>query len=220
MRNSLKTLLLTASLTCAAALNAAGVSVDSEIDAVQQEWAAATYESPDKRSRKLAFQALIEHAAAVRLAHPREAAAHAWEGIVLSTYAGEVGAMSAMKHAKAAREALHRAEALDPTALDGGIYASLGALYSKVPGGIVGFGDDERAEEYFRKALAVDPGNIDSNFFYGEFLLERGDGDQALVYLARALAAPPIASRPVFDAGRRTEIRALIAEATGRRSGS
>jgi tetratricopeptide (TPR) repeat protein len=217
--SSLKTLLFTASLACTATLQAAGVSVDSELDAVQQEWAAAKYEPQDKRSRKQAFQALIDHAATLRQAHPREAAAHAWEGIVLSTYAGEVGAMGAMKFAKAAREALHRAEALDPTALDGGIYASLGALYSKVPGGIVGFGDDERAEEYFRKALAVDPDNIDANFFYGEFLLEQGDDEQALVYLERALNTPPIATRPVFDAGRRAEIRALIDEASGRRSG-
>ncbi|HEX6995838.1 MAG TPA: tetratricopeptide repeat protein, partial [Gammaproteobacteria bacterium] len=143
----------------------------------------------------------------------------AWEGIVLSTYAGEVGGMSGLRYAKAAREALHRAEALDPTALDGGIYASLGALYSKVPGGIVGFGDDERAEEYFRKALAVDPDNIDANFFYGEFLLDRGDDERALAHLERALAAPPQTSRPVFDAGRRAEIRALIEQATGRSRG-
>lgn len=214
LRSPLTTVLLTASLTCAAALHAAGVTVDSELELVQREWAAATYESQDKRSRKLAFQALIDHVAAVRQAHPRDAAAHAWEGIVLSTYAGEVGAMSAMRFAKAAREALHRAEALDPTALDGGIYASLGALYSKVPGGIVGFGDDDRAEEYFRKALAIDPDNIDSNFFYGEFLLEHGDDEQALVHLERALASPPQPSRPVFDAGRRAEIRALIDEAS------
>ena len=121
--------------------------------------------------------------------------------------------MSAMKYAKAARAALERAKALDAAALDGGIYASLGALYSKVPGGIIGFGDDELAAEYFEKALAVDADNIDNNFFYGEFLLDQGDYARARTVLEHALAAPPIVERPLFDSGRRAEIRDLLAVA-------
>ena len=110
-------------------------------------------------------------------------------------------------------DALDRAEKLDPTALEGGIYASLGALYSKVPGGFMGFGDDEIATEYFEKALAVDADTIDNNYFYGEFLLVQGDYARARSLLEHALAAPPVAERPVFDAGRRAEIRDLLAVA-------
>src|SRR5688572_3651041 len=109
--------------------------------AMQSECAAANYQTKDKE-RDAAFAALVDHAAQFRARYPERAEAQAWEGIVLSTYAGEVGAMSAMKVAKAARAALEHAQKLDPTALSGGIYASLGALYSKVPGGLIGFGDD------------------------------------------------------------------------------
>jgi Tfp pilus assembly protein PilF len=116
-----------------------------------------------------------------------------------------------MKYAKAARAALEQAEKLDATALGGGVYASLGALYSKVPGGFIGLGDDELAAQYFAKALAVDPDNIDNNYFYGEFLLDQGDYAQARSVLEHALAAPAVADRPVFDAGRRQEIRTLLA---------
>ena len=142
----------------------------------------------------------------------------AWDGIILSTYAGEVSALSAMKYAKAARDRLHQAEAMNGSALSGGVYASLGALYSKVPGGFVGFGDDGLAEEYFKKALAIDPTNIDSNYFYGEFLLDQGKPSEALGYLTRAVEAPAVSSRPVFDAGRRAEARTLIDAARRRLS--
>jgi tetratricopeptide (TPR) repeat protein len=178
--------------------------------AIRNEWADANYRATDKAARSDAFSALVEHAAAFRAQYPERAEAFAWEGIVLSTYAGEVGAMSAMKYAKAARTALEQAEKLDAKALEGGIYASLGALYSKVPGGIVGFGDDEIAADYFAKALAVDADNIDNNYFYGEFLVDQGDYARARAVLEHALAAPPVSDRPVFDEGRREEIRALL----------
>ena len=181
--------------------------------AIQSEWAAASSGTTAKSARNDAFAALVEHAAAFRAHYPDRAEAVGWEGIVLSTYAGEVGAMSAMKYAKAARAALETAEKLDPTALDGGIYASLGALYSKVPGGFMGFGDDELAERYFEKALAVDPDNINNNYFFGEFLLDQGHYARARAVLEHALEAPVAADRPVFDAGRRAEIRALLATA-------
>jgi tetratricopeptide (TPR) repeat protein len=181
--------------------------------AIQQEWAVANYQTTEGSARSTAFAALVEHAKAFREQYPARVEAVAWEGIVLSTYAGEVSAMSAMKYAKAARTALDRAEKLDATALAGGVYASLGALYSKVPGGLIGFGDDELAAQYFEKALAVDPDNIDNNFFFGEFLLDQGEYARARTVLEHALAAPTVADRPVFDAGRRNEIRALLSVA-------
>jgi tetratricopeptide (TPR) repeat protein len=183
---------------------------DDGLAAIQNEWAVANYQTTDKAARDDAFFVLLKHASEFSAQYPDRAEAVAWEGIVLSTYAGEVGAMSAMKYAKGARAALERAEKLDATALAGGIYASLGALYSKVPGGFIGFGDDELAAEYFAKALAVDADNIDNNYFYGEFLLDQGDYARASSVLEHALAAPPVADRPVFDAGRRAEIRELL----------
>jgi Tfp pilus assembly protein PilF len=77
----------------------------------------------------------------------------------------------------------------------------------------MGFGDDEIAEQYFVKALSVDPDNIDSNYFYGEFLLDQDRYADAVAALRKAMAAPTDPSRPVFDAGRRKEIEALLAEA-------
>lgn len=201
---------LLCSTLIAASAYAGDASFDQELLSIQHEWAAANYGSPDKSARREAFDALIEHSAAFAKRYPNEVEAIAWDGIILSTYSGEVSALSAMKYAKAARARLHEAEAMNESALSGGIYASLGALYSKVPGGFVGFGDDALAEDYFKKALAIDATNIDSNYFYGEFLLDQGKPSDALVYLSRAVEAPAVSARPVFDAGRRAEARALV----------
>lgn len=198
---------------------AGDASFDAELLAIQQEWASAKYQTEAKQARKDAFDELLRHASALGEHYPHDVEAVAWEGIVLSTYAGEVGAMSALKYAKAARKALLKAESMDANALDGGVYASLGALYSKVPGGMLGFGDDELAEQYFNKALAVDADSIDSNYFYGEFLLEHDRLPEAADALNRALSAPEVTSRPVFDAGRRAEIRSLL-DTVAERAGS
>jgi len=193
---------------------AAGVGFESELLSLQHEWAHANYETTGKKDRRAAFEAVVDHAKSLSAAYPDQVSVVAWEGIVLSTYAGEVSALGAMKVAKEALARLQAAEQMDGDALDGGIYASLGALYSKVPGGFVGFGDDDIARGYFERAIEVDSTNIDNNFFYGEFLVEHGEYTAALKYLTAALDAEVAADRPVFDAGRRAEIRELLQEAS------
>jgi tetratricopeptide (TPR) repeat protein len=188
----------------------AGTAFDSELLSLQRNWAHANYETADKKARRAAFEAVVEEAHMLSARYPDEVAAVAWDGIVLSTYAGEVSAFSAMKVANQALAQLQRAEAMNGDALGGGIYASLGALYSKVPGGFVGFGDDDVARAYLERALAIDPTGIDNNYFYGEFLIEQGEYRAALDALDAALASAVNPDRPVFDAGRRAEIRELI----------
>lgn len=91
-------------------------------------------------------------------------------------------------------------------------YTSLATLYAKVPGWPIGFGDEERAEEYFRKSLAINPSGIDPNFFYGEYLAERDRIAEARAHLEAALKAPPRPGRKLADGGRRQEIQALLAK--------
>ena len=102
------------------------------------------------------------------------------------------------------------AEAIDPTVLQGSVYTSLGTLYYKVPGGIIGFGDKNVAREYLEKALQANPDGIDPNYFYGEFLLEQEDYAGAQQALLKARNAPTRPSRPLADKGRQREIAALL----------
>ena len=185
------------------------------LSSVAQRFDELTFSTADKHDRRTGFEALITTVEEIVGTHPDSAGALAWQGIVLSTYAGEVSALSAMKYAKAAREALHTAESLDATVMHGSVYTSLGALYAHVPGGFVGFGDDALAMDYLRKALRISPNDLDANFFYAELLLEQKLYDEAERVLHHALTVPPVPDRPVLDRARRDQMRAMLESIAG-----
>jgi tetratricopeptide (TPR) repeat protein len=184
---------------------------DAELAAIQDAWASANYETPAGEPRVAAFETLSNRAAAFVKANPGRAEPLIWQGIVLSTYAGAKGGLGALSLAKQSRAALEGALRIDPNALDGSAYTSLGALYFKVPGFPLGFGDKKKAREHLERALAISPDGLDPNFFYGEFLLEQDEYARALQHLEKARRAPARPGRELADSGRRKEIEALIA---------
>ena len=133
-----------------------------------------------------------------------------WHAIVLSTWAGAKGGFGALGLVKEARTELETALRLDPRALDGSAYTSLGSLYYQVPGWPVGFGDDAQAEKLLKQALAINPGGIDPNYFYGDFLSRQKRYAEARTALEQALAASDRPGRESADAGRRAEARRLL----------
>jgi tetratricopeptide (TPR) repeat protein len=207
-----RTLLFVLSLLALGAADVARGGLDSELAAIQSDWAQANYQSPDKQEAIKAFESLAARAHALAAEYPDRTEPLIWEGIVLSSWAGQKGGLGALRLAKEARAKLEAAEKLDPTALDGSVYTSLGALYHKVPGWPVGFGDKDKAKAYLLKALELNPDGIDPNWFYGDFLAEHGKKAEAVPYLERALAAPDRPGRTVADDGRRGEIKDRLAQ--------
>lgn len=210
-RVRLLALTVTALALSTLALAARADTFDNSILDIQHRWAEANYHASGK-AQKQAFEALLDDARELSSAHAARAEAWVWHGIVASTYAGVKGPLGAMSLAKEAREALTQAEEIDPGVLDGSVYTSLGVLYSKVPGGIIGFGDEDLARQYLQKALAANPDGIDPNYFYGEFLYEHKDYAGARQALMKARQAPKRPDRPLADEGRQDEITALLAE--------
>jgi tetratricopeptide (TPR) repeat protein len=197
-------------------LSAAGettstASFDADLLAIQTNWAKANYQL-DGDAKEAAFDKLAEQAAAFTGRNPGRAEPLIWEGIVLSTAAGVKGGLGALGLAKQSRVHLDAALAIDPQALQGSAYTSIGTLYHKVPGFPIGFGSDKKAREYLEKALAINPTGIDPNYFYGEFLLDEGEDAAARRHLEKALQAPPRPNRELADEGRRREVRALLAK--------
>jgi tetratricopeptide (TPR) repeat protein len=143
----------------------AAPSFDTELLALQQAWAKANYDTPEGDARVQAFEQLERRAESFTRAHPGRAEALIWEGIIESSYAGAKGGLGALSLAKEARDNLEAAIKLDPRALDGSAYTSLGTLYYKVPGFPLGFGDRKKAAELLQQALQLNPDGIDPNYF-------------------------------------------------------
>ena len=101
---------------------------------------------------------------------------------------------------------------MNPLALDGSAYTSLGALYYQVPGWPLGFGDEQKAEWHLQRALAINPEGIDSLYFWGDYLHEQGRDAEARQALERALMAAPWPGRELADSGRSDDIRQLMSE--------
>jgi len=183
---------------------------DELIRPIQQRWAEIKYKQPEKQQADL-YRTLAEQARHLSESHPNLAPALIWEGIVVSSEAGARGGFGALSLAKRARDLLEESLKLDEAALNGSAYTSLATLYAKVPRWPLGFGDKARAEELFRKSLALNPDGIDPNYFYGEYLVDEGRVAEGREHLRKALLAPPRPGREVADEGRREEVRALLA---------
>src|SRR5690606_28730610 len=119
------------------------------------------YQMSDKDRQLEAIHKLEVQAASVTGKYPGKAEPKIWEGIILSTDAGIVKGMSALGKVKKAKELFETALKIDPKALDGSAYTSLGSLYYQVPGWPVAFGDDDEAEKYLKQALQINPDGID-----------------------------------------------------------
>ena len=183
----------------------------ADIKPLQDRWAEVNYALPED-DREKAFAELLATADKVVGSNPDRAEALIWRGIIKSSYANSKGGLGALSVAEASKADLEQAIALDPTALQGSAFTSLGVLYAKVPGWPIGFGDNKKAKELLLKALEQNPQGIDPNYFYADYLAGKRDWAQALRYLEIAKAAAPRPGRESADAGRQQEIAALLAK--------
>lgn len=188
------------------ALDPAGTQ---QLGDLQQRWARIQYQLP-KDQRAEAFEKLAGDAAAFVHRYPGAPEPLIWEGIINSSWAGATGGLGALGKVKAAKASLEQAVKLDPNALQGSAYTSLGTLYDQVPGWPIGFGDADKADAMLRKALQINPDGIDSNYFWADHLYRQKRYAEASEALHKALQAPPRPGRELADQGRRADIAALL----------
>jgi len=181
------------------------------LNGIQQSWAHIQYELPEDQ-RTAAFEKLAAQASSFTQERQAVAEAWIWSGIVTSSWAGAQGGLGALSKVKAAKADLEKALSLDPKALQGSAYTSLGALYDRVPGWPIGFGDSDKAEQLLKVALQMNPNGIDSLYFWGDHLYRQKRYVEARAALQKALLAAPRPGRESADAGRRKEIETLLVD--------
>jgi len=181
------------------------------LNGIQQSWAHIQYELPQEQ-RTTAFEKLAAQASTFTQERQNVAEAWIWAGIVTSSWAGAQGGLGALSKVKEAKADLEKALALDPKALQGSAYTSLGALYDRVPGWPIGFGDSDKAEQLLKQALQMNPNGIDSLYFWGDHLYRQKRYGEAKAALQKALLAAPRPGRESADAGRRKEIETLLVD--------
>lgn len=186
-------------------------SGQKSLQLLQSRWAEINYQVPAAQ-REAEFAKLAAEADTLVRSNPQDAEFYIWRGIILSTYAGAKGGLGALDLVKQSKASLEQAVALDPKALEGSAYTSMGALYYQVPGWPIGFGDDDQAEKLLKQALQLNPNGIDPNYFYGDFLFRQKRYSEAKLALEKAQAATARPGREVADRGRQAEIAALLAK--------
>lgn len=189
--------------------NIAWAGMDDDVARVRQQWERIKYRMP-ARHQEEAFEKLARESAAVMRQYPNSAEPAIWHGIVEASHAGAKGGLGALSLVKSARKSFETALEIDPGALQGSAYTSLGSLYYQVPGWPIGFGDEKKAFELLKKGLAINPDGIDPNYFLGDYLYRIGDYASAEQALRKAMQAPPREGRRLADEGRRKEIAELL----------
>lgn len=181
----------------------------ADLSQLQSRWAEIRYELPAKDQVE-AYARLAAEAESLVRSEPEHAPVLIWQGIVLSSWAGAEGGLRALDKVKRAKSALEQALEIDPLALDGSAYTSLGALYYQVPGWPLGFGNRKEAEKLLLQALEINPDGIDSNYFWGDYLVKQKRYAEARAALLKAQAAPERPGRELADRGRQDEILLLL----------
>lgn len=188
------------------------VAAESPLLTIQHQWAHCHYQVNGDHNKEQCLQQLTRMASTALAKEPQRDDLRIWLAISQATLAGQKGGFGALSLVKHAKKELEQVIRHNGHQLDGSAYTTLGSLYYQVPGWPIGFGSDKQAKKYLKKALAINPQGIDSNYFYADFLRDQGDKKQAIRYFLKAYKAPKRPNRPLADHGRRQEIKAKLAK--------
>jgi tetratricopeptide (TPR) repeat protein len=171
--------------------------IDS-LQSIESRWASIYYSTP-KQKRGPEYCRLLERTINLSRQHPKHAEPVILAAIIMASNADHQNAVSALESIHKARDLLIKAIEINPQAMNGSAYVTLGTLYYMVPKWPIAFGDEATAQKMLQTALKINPDGIDSNYFYGDFLLSNNRLNEAEKYFNRALAIPARAEQFYAD---------------------
>ncbi len=143
---------------------------------------------------------------AIRLG-PDRPEGHFWLAANMGALAQSFGLGQGLKYRGRIKSELERVLAIAPGWQEGSAEDALGEWYDHVPG-LFG-GSDKKAEEYYRKALGINPQSRTALTDLADLLIQHGHAGEARPLLERAIDAP-------IDPDWAPEDEALKAQATRR----
>jgi len=191
--------------------------LNAAIDSLEREWAVAYYQS-DETKQKRVYPQLLKKSAGLVERYPIAAEPKVWLATIMATYAAFESPFSALSSLEKAKTLLEESIRINPKALDGMAYVTLGTLYYMLPGWPISFGDDDAAEQLLKTSLKINPNGIDANYFYADFLLRQDRAEEAEVFFQKA-SQVPIRKHQVFaDTQLQNEARLALTHAKQRKS--
>lgn len=184
---------------------------DQEAEQLRKAWATIKYQTPKKEVLRK-YESLIKTAEGIEQRFPNNPSVLTWYGTILSSYSAEKGGLGALPHIKKARALLEKAIQINGRVENGFANAVLGTIYARVPGWPVAFGNKQKAKSYLETALRMNPRGIDSNYYYGDFLVDEHQYSLAKKHLEIANQASIRKGYEVQDRGRKQEIAQSMAK--------
>jgi tetratricopeptide (TPR) repeat protein len=164
-------------------------TIDESLQNVEASWAKIYY-SVSENQQSSRYRALLKRVESLAESNPNRAEPLIWQAIIIATNAEQQSSFNALNAIQLAHNLLLKAIKIKPTAMQGSAFVTLGSLYNMVPGWPIAFGDDEKARQSLQMALKINPDGIDSNYFYGEYLLSKNQNQAAAIYFKKAVLAP------------------------------
>jgi Tfp pilus assembly protein PilF len=143
-----------------------------------------------KQQQMGAYRELLNKALKLSAQFPNNPEPLFWQAVIKATYADQQDAISALESIHEARDLLLKALQINPNAMNGSAYVTLGTLYYMVPKWPIAFGDNVKAKEMLQAALKINPNGIDANYYYGDFLLLNNELTEAENYFEKAANTP------------------------------
>ncbi len=194
-------------------------NLPNSIESIESEWASIYYTTP-KEKQAAAYDALLLKIEQLEYTQQKSADLLYWQAVLLATCAELQDGFSALKAVNKAKDLLTEALEINPKTGNGSAYVVLGTLYYMVPKWPVAFGDHEKAQEMFQAALKINPTGIDSNYFYGDFLLRNNQQNKAQQYFEKALSAPIRKNQAFADNKLKNEVKLALQNTKNRKINS
>ena len=165
------------------------LSLKQSLQEIETSWAKTHYGLPEDK-QLAAYLPLIDKAEQLLAQYPHNTEVMFCIAMIKSSMAAHENPARALAIVNEVRDLLTKVVTINPNTMQGSAYVILGTLYYRVPSWPISFGDKRQAEEMLTTALRIHPEGIDTNYFYGQFLLDNNQRKEARHYFKKALDVP------------------------------